>query len=384
MKKLIRNTFFNPILHFLPLLTFLVVDEFYGMSIAWKIAFPVVVMLVFYLYYVYNQAFVWNLFFSFMFMGVGLIASFAPLFFSSPLLQSLADKIIVSLFLFFFLLFRGKIQKYISSKMPSFIPMSNNFNELYQVIWVLLVVLMVYITTDITLGILLNLSASFYLYELSNLFVSLVVSFSVYEILRVFLIRHQLEGEEWWPIVNNSGTIVGSVEHFTSLADKKKFQHPIIRVLIIDKSRILLQRKPADDLIAPSLWDTTMSNHVCMTETIDVCVERTAKDYFQVDDFKYMHLSKYSHENKFEIQYAFLFVSCQMSEINPRPIDTHPTKWWTQRQIEENLQSGIFSPNFIIEYDLIKRSGLLETGKCNCNCGLKQAILNYSGVYKKD
>jgi isopentenyldiphosphate isomerase len=360
-----------------------VVDEFYGLDIAWKIAFPIVVMLIFYLYFVYNQAFVWNLFFCFMFMGVGLIASFAPLFFSASLLQSLSDKIIVSLFLIVFLLFRGKIQKYISSKMPSFIPMSNNFDEVYRVIWVLFVVLLVYITTDITMGLLLNLPDSVYFEELSNLFVALVVSFSLYEILRINLIRRHLEGEEWWPIVNNSGKIVGSVEHFTSLTEKKKFQHPMARVMIIDKSRILLQRKPADDLVAPSMWDTTMSNHVRMIETIEACVERTAKDYFQVDDFKYMHLSNYACENKYELQYAFLFVSCQISEIKPRPTDSHPTKWWTQRQIEENLHSGIFSENFLIEYDLIKRSGLLETGKCNCNCGLKQAILSYSGVYKK-
>jgi hypothetical protein len=58
-------------------------------------------------------------------------------------------------------------------------------------------------------------------------------------------------------------------------------------------------------------------------------------------------------------------------------IDTDHTeqlKWWTQHQIEENLESGIFSENFKIEYDLLLRSGLIETGKCNCNCKLKQAI----------
>jgi hypothetical protein len=50
------------------------------------------------------------------------------------------------------------------------------------------------------------------------------------------------------------------------------------------------------------------------------------------------------------------------------------TKWWTQQQIEDNLDAGIFTENFKIEYDLLKRSGLLETGKCECSCKLKDTI----------
>lgn len=382
MKTLIRNSFFNPILHLLPLLIFLVVDEFYGMNIAWKIAFPIVVVLVFYLYYVYNQAFVWNLFFSFMFMGVGLIASFAPFLFSAILLQNISDKLVVLLFLSIFLLFRKPIQQYISSKMPSFIPMSNNFNELYRVIWVLFFSLFAYIIFYLAISLIVAIPESVYLVELSNLFVALVVSFSVYEILRVNFIRHELEGEEWWPIINTQGKIIGSIEHFTSLADKKKFIHPTVRVLVIDKSRILLQKRANDDLVAPSLWDTTMSNHLRMNETIENCVDRTAEASLKLNDFKYMHLSSYTCENKYEIQNSFLFVSCQMSDIDPKPTLPLPTKWWTQKQIEDNLETGIFSDNFKIEFDLLKRSGLLETGKCNCNCGLKKAIFEYSGVFK--
>lgn len=384
MRQLIRNTFFNPILHFLPLLTFLVADEFYGMNIAWKIAFPVVFILVFYLYYLYNHAFTWNLFFSFMFMTIGLIASVASLLLDMSNYQNLTDKIVVSLMLLLFLLFRKKVQKIISSQMPAFIPMSNNFNEMYRVIWFVFITLAVYIFLYISSNLVLNSISTVFTNELSNVFVALIVSFSLYEVLRIKLIRHELEGEEWWPIVNTKGEIIGNIEHFTSLTDKKKFIHPTIRVMILDKGRLLLQKNTANNIVAPELWDTTLHNHIRTKESLEQCIERTVSKMIPMKDFKYMHLSNYSCENKFEIQHAILLVSCQLLQLEPQLNGVQSYKWWTKAQIEENITSGIFSENFIAEYDLIKRSGLLETGKCNCNCGLKQAIKMHSSIYKNN
>ncbi|HZK69490.1 MAG TPA: hypothetical protein VFC36_07850, partial [Paludibacter sp.] len=83
-----------------------------------------------------------------------------------------------------------------------------------------------------------------------------------------------------------------------------------------------------------------------------------------------------------EHQYAFLFVSCQLTEINPNPTFIELTKWWTQQQIEENLDKAIFTENFKIEYDLLQRSGLLETGKCQCNCKLKEVIYQQPSAVK--
>ena len=145
LRKQIKESFFNPILHFLPLLLFLVLDEFYGMDTAWKIAFPVVLLLVIYIYYVFNKIFMWHLIFTFIFMGVGLVASLVVLLPVPSYLQHSVDKIIVFAFLFFLLIFRKQIQKTVMAIIPRLIPMSNNFNELYRVIWSLFFVLLFFI-----------------------------------------------------------------------------------------------------------------------------------------------------------------------------------------------------------------------------------------------
>jgi isopentenyldiphosphate isomerase len=384
LRKQIRESFFNPILHFFPLLLFLGVDEFYGMNIAWKITFPVALVLVFYVFYWHNYIFVWHVMLTFLFMGIGLLASLVSLFPIPVFLHLLENKIIVCISLIILIIFREKVQKQVLRFMPRLLPMSNNFNELYRFIKRLIYILVLYISASLILKFTGNNETTNYLTLLRAFFTGLIILLTVYEFLKVLLVRAKLVREEWWPIVNEQGKIIGSIQYLTSLFDEKKYLHPIVRVLLIDKNMIFLQKRSSDDLIFPQLWDTAISNHVQMGETIEHCIERTAIEHYYVKDIKYMYLSNYIHDTKNERHYAFLFVSCQLREISPNPAFVENTKWWTEQQIEENLGTGIFTENFEIEFDLIKRSGLLETGKCNCQCKLKEVIYQQSGNTKKE
>ena len=96
-----------------------------------------------------------------------------------------------------------------------------------------------------------------------------------------------------------------------------------------------------------------------------------------------MYLSNYLLVGKNEKQYAFLFVSCLQAEYKLNPSSPDLTKWWTQRQIEDNLNEGIFSENFKLEFDLLQRSGLLESGKCECNCRMRDVIYQQTNAVEK-
>ena len=73
LRKQIRESFFNPVLHFLPLLVFLIVDEFSGMNLAWKISFPTALVLLTYIYFAYKRLFTWHLVFTFLFVAVNVV-----------------------------------------------------------------------------------------------------------------------------------------------------------------------------------------------------------------------------------------------------------------------------------------------------------------------
>jgi len=96
-----------------------------------------------------------------------------------------------------------------------------------------------------------------------------------------------------------------------------------------------------------------------------------------------MYLSNYTVEEKNEYQYAFLFVSCLQAEYKMNTASNEQTKWWTQRQIEDNFKDGIFSDNFKQEFDLLQRSGLLETGKCECSCKMRDVIYQQTSAIER-
>ena len=381
LRKQIKESFFNPILHLLPLLLFLVVDDFYGMNTAWKISFPIALLLLIYVYFAYNRIFIWHLLFTLMFITVSVFAGLEVLLLNVIRLE-LVSEIVILVFFFSFILFRNKIQKEIRKIISNLIPMSNNFDELYRVIWTFFLVLLFYVSTFLVIqSIIINNSV--YLHLLQYVYVGIVVFLAIYEVLRVQIIRSKLIQEEWWPIVSNQGKIIGSIQHFTSLNDEKKYMHPVIRVLLIDKSMVLLTKRTHDDVESPDMWDSSMTNHVKMGETIELCVERAAEEKYALNNFRFMYLSNYTIESKKEKQYAFLFVSCLQTEYKLSPDLLDQTKWWTVNQIEDNLKEGVFSENFIIEFDLLKRSGLLETGKCECSCRLRDVIYNQPNEVKK-
>lgn len=373
LRKQIKESFFNPVLHLLPLLVFLVVDDFYGMSLGWKISFPLALGLLVYVYFVYNRIFTWHLIFTLLFIAVSIIADLETLLPVQLVSNALIYEVVVLSSLFVFLVFRKWIQKVISGIISNLIPMSNNFNELYRVIWTLFAVLFIYVSAYLVVDNTVK-NDSLYLKLLQNLYVCVLLFLAGYEILRVQIIRAKLVKEEWWPIVSNQGKIIGSIQHLTSLNDEKKYMHPVVHVLLIDKSMVLLKKRPMDDPESPGLWDSSISNHVKMGETIEKCVERSAEEKYALNNFRFMYLSNYSVEGKNEKQYAFLFVSCLQAEYKLNPTSLDQTKWWTQRQIEDNLQDGIFTANFKVEFDLLQRSGLLESGKCECNCRMRDVI----------
>jgi len=382
LRKQIKESFFNPVLHLLPLLIFLVVDDFYGMTMGWKISFPIALGLLVYMYFVYNRIFTWHLIFTILFFTVGIIASLETLLPIRLVSNALIYEIVVLSSLLFLLVFRKQIQKVISGIISNLIPMSNNFNELYRVIWALFTVLFVYVFAFLLVSALI-VDNSLYLLMLQYTYVGVLVFLSLYELLRVQMIRSKLFKEEWWPIVSNQGKIIGSIQHLTSLNDVNKYTHPVIRVLLIDKSMVLLKKRAFDDPESPDMWDSSISNHVKMGETIEKCVERSAEEKYELNNFRFMYLSNYTVEGKNENQYAFLFVSCLQAEYKMNTASQEQTKWWTQRQIEDNIKAGIFTNNFKLEFDLLQRSGLLETGKCECSCKMRDVIYQQTSAIER-
>jgi len=376
LRKQINETFFNPVIHFLPLIVFMVVNDFWDLKAAWVATLPVVFILFLYIFFFYRKIVQWFVFSVFVVFVVGSFISFFPV---EKLPFPIGDVALESAVLIFFILsliFRSYIEAMLNRRKSKLPPMVNNLNEMFRMLWMFGAVIFIYIHAYLLAASLQVSNLEYTLKFIHDAYLVLFLFVVFYELIRVTLIRVKLFREEWWPILNEKGKMIGSIHNKTSLSDPTKYIHPIIRVMLIEDNRIFLQKRCQQDLVYPGYWDTALSNHVKVNETVEQCISRTANERYGIKDLKPIFLSNYMHETDFEYHYAFLFVACKLPELEHNKDYIDHAKWWTVQQIEDNLSTDIFTENFLSEFELVKRSGLLDTGRCDCECRLKETIQN--------
>ena len=378
LRKQINETFFNPVIHFLPLIVFMVVNDFWDLKTAWVATLPVIFVLFIYIFFFYRKIVQWFVFSVFVVFVVGSVISFFPV---EKLPSRIGDVALESAVLIFFILsliFRKPVETMLNQRKSKLPPMVNNLNEMFRMLWMLGAVIFIYIHAYLVTASLQVSNLDYTLRFIHDAYLVLFLFVVFYELIRVTLIRVKLFREEWWPILNEKGKMIGSIHNKTSLSDPTKYIHPIIRVMLIENNRIFLQKRCQQDLVYPGYWDTALSNHVKVNETVEQCVSRTANERYGIKELKPIFLSNYMHETDVEYHYAFLFVACKLPDLEHNKEYIDHAKWWTVQQIEDNLTTDIFTDNFLSEFELVKRSGLLESGKCECDCRLKEAVLNGS------
>ncbi len=377
MKRLrhqIIESFFNPVLHFLPLMIYILLEDFKGENYAFKVALGVNAILLAYVYLRYKRIILWYIISTAIFLTIStaiiFLRSIAPVIDESSIFGELVVLILFSTSL----LFRKTIEKIVLKNSPRNFSMLNNLGELFRLMTIISVIIVIYLLAEILTPLSNNGDLIHSKNFIREVFIVVLIFALVYEIIRVSLVRIRLFKEEWWPVVNEQGKKIGSIHSMISIKDEHKYMHPIIRVILIDKNKIFLQKRRANDLYLPNVWDTAISNHIRLNEKIEQCIVRTSYERCGVKGIKPVFLTHYVSETPVEFVYSYLFVACEMQSINPDPQFFEATKWWTIKQIEENLNSGIFSDMFILEYNYLKRSGLISSGLCSEDCSLKKNI----------
>ncbi len=373
LTKQIREVFFNPVLYFLPTLIFLIGNEFRDVDYAVRISFPTALFLVFYIYYVYKRVFFWHGVFATFYLFVAFVSS---LFNESFPYQEFIVKIIFISFLLVLILSKNLLSRIASKTVRYNLPMSNNESELIKVSKILLVITVVYIFISIITNAFIDKLPNYSIFLVKNLYALALVAFSVSYSVFIVKVRKKLKNEDWLPIVNEQGSVIGSVQYQPGVQNDAKLMHPVIRFYFVENNRILLQQRWPEDRNEALRWDASVSHKVRMSESLEtVLTDQLAKQYKKKPEL-ISFLTNYIYEGSFCKNYIYLFVSCQCDEIHPQKDEVYASKWWTVSQIEEELGSGIFSERFELEYPMIIRTGLLQ-GRFECDdeeCLLRKAV----------
>lgn len=382
LKKQINESFFNSILYFIPLLVFIVGSNFWSLNTTWKVSFPVGVILLFYIYFNFNRLFVWYLVLAGSYTSIGLIYSLLSYYHYDSPFYYYADDVFVILLLLGLLVYRTTVYKLAKKTLTTTMPMTNNMDELFRLTKRLLVIIATFTIIFLFFAAKYKTISDSHILTLNYVYLIVVILFSAFEIARVVFIRNRLLKENWVPIVSKQGVVIGKELCLSKVFDEKKYMHPIVRMYAVSGGKVLLQQTTSSRHTDKVIWDAPVDTYVHVGETIQEALNRDSLEKYGYNPENVVLLSNYSHECESELEYVYLFVGCIFKDNSKATKENTTLKWWTPRQILDNIDGGIFSEEFLQEYKILERSGLIYSIQCVCDCEIKDAVNHTKNPHK--
>ena len=164
--------------------------------------------------------------------------------------------------------------------------------------------------------------------------------------------------KEVLPLVDNEGITIGKTTRAEAHGGSKLL-HPVVHLHVFNcKGELYLQKRPAWKDIQPDKWDTACGGHVDYGETIAEALKREVCEELGIKEFIPVFLKKYVFESSREKELVNVFVTTYNGVVAPSVTELEGGRFWTIKQIEDNIGKNVFTPNFENEYNTILKGWL--------------------------
>lgn len=260
------------------------------------------------------------------------------------------------------------LQRLRNSKQPSFrrTLMRTQFNEFFFVAQIIQNIYTLHLFLLIVYGAFTegdsNVTTGRFLMRELNLILG--VGIIVYEHIRLSLMEGSLKKEMWLPVLNAKEDVVGCIARSVSRTVRKKYFHPIVRVALLHKGMLYLEKRPADDYVFAGLLDYPFEKYVLFRHSLEDTVKTSLDDRGQLLGRAPRYLIKYVYEDEKVKHLVSLYVLNVPSEEEMDLCKRKAGKLWTVKQIEDNIGKGIFSGYFEAEFPYLQNTVLLAEQFC--------------------
>ncbi len=166
--------------------------------------------------------------------------------------------------------------------------------------------------------------------------------------------QENLPEEEWLPLVNEKGEIIGKAPR-SACHRGEKLLHPVVHLHVLNNQKhVYLQKRPVNKLVQPGKWDTAVGGHISAGETLETALKREAWEEIGLHDFSAKLVKTYRWDSDIESELVYAFVSYDFKSIHLHSEEVEEGRFWTLKQIDANLGNNVFTPNFEYEYQLLK------------------------------
>lgn len=195
------------------------------------------------------------------------------------------------------------------------------------------------------------------------------VAVIVYEQIRLLMVRGRLKKEMWLPVLNDKGSVIGCIAYSVSRLLPKKYYHPIVRIALVHKGMLYLAKRNEYAYVSASMIDYPFYRYVLFRQSIEAAAQQAVEGLKTlVGKIQPRLLIRYTFENERVKHQVSLFVICiQDEQVIEQYKQVQDGKLWSIQQIEENLGKGIFSVYFEREFSYLKNTILLAENLCLCS-----------------
>jgi len=189
-----------------------------------------------------------------------------------------------------------------------------------------------------------------------GLFYILFGVYFVFELVKNRISQKKLNQEEWLPLVNDKGEIIGKAPR-SICHSNKEYLHPVVHLHVLSsKGELFLQKRPMNT-IQPGKWDTAVGGHISFGEDIETGLRREAMEELGIREFNVRLATNYIWESDIERELVFCFITNYNGAITINKEEVVDGKFWSHKEIKTNLTKGIFTPNFEEEYQKLFLNG---------------------------
>jgi isopentenyldiphosphate isomerase len=130
--------------------------------------------------------------------------------------------------------------------------------------------------------------------------------------------------------------------------------HPVVHLHVLNsKGELYLQKRSLSKDIQPGKWDTAVGGHVDYGEEIETALRREAREELGITDYTPVFFLRYTYQSTREREVVNDYYCIYDGDFNVDPVEIDEGRFWTREEIESQISTGIFTPQFSGELEKI-------------------------------
>ena len=160
--------------------------------------------------------------------------------------------------------------------------------------------------------------------------------------------------DELFEIVDETGRAIGTAPRKKCHGDPSLL-HQSIHIFVLDRAgRLFLQKRSLKKDSQPGKWDSSVGGHMAPGETPLESARRECAEELGFAPDPLIFAWQYVWRSTFESELIRSYVVTHEGPFNPDPEEISEGRFWTPEEIERELPSGNFTPQFQQEYFRLK------------------------------